>query len=109
MTADQNNLKTMYMICSGVVVADLFPLGLSVATLVSFTIMYVFKSIHTSELPGDSRNFRILLDVLAKNSPTARPLFTMGFLYGLSIFWLGTSSLILLCIPPIVTLRIRDL
>ncbi|TBU38351.1 hypothetical protein BD309DRAFT_972091 [Dichomitus squalens] len=53
--------------------ADLFPLGLAVTTLVILI-------------------FTLVLDVAIKNIPTARPAVEVGLLYVLSIFWLAFNA-----------------
>ncbi|KAJ3737275.1 hypothetical protein DFJ43DRAFT_1046930 [Lentinula guzmanii] len=54
-------------------VADLFPLGLSIATLVILTVM-------------------LALDFACKNSYTGRPQFEIGVFAVLSIFWLSFNA-----------------
>ncbi|KAI0330117.1 hypothetical protein GY45DRAFT_1278575 [Cubamyces sp. BRFM 1775] len=53
--------------------ADLFPLGLAIATLI---ILF----------------FTLVLDLAITNVPTARPAFEIGLLYVLSIFWLAFNA-----------------
>ncbi|KAL7283048.1 hypothetical protein PYCCODRAFT_1439990 [Trametes coccinea BRFM310] len=53
--------------------ADLFPLGLAIATLI---ILF----------------FMLVLDLAIQNVPTARPAFEIGILYVLSIFWLAFNA-----------------
>ncbi|EIW55987.1 uncharacterized protein TRAVEDRAFT_152538 [Trametes versicolor FP-101664 SS1] len=53
--------------------ADLFPLGLAIATLI---ILF----------------FTLVLDLTIKNMPTARPAVDVGLLYVLSIFWLAFNA-----------------
>ncbi|KAI0353354.1 hypothetical protein OH77DRAFT_1407319 [Trametes cingulata] len=53
--------------------ADLFPLGLAITTLI---ILF----------------FTLVLDLLVKRMPTARPAFEIGLLYVLSIFWLAFNA-----------------
>ncbi|KAI0634934.1 hypothetical protein C8Q77DRAFT_1054990 [Trametes polyzona] len=53
--------------------ADLFPLGLAIATLI---ILFI----------------TLVLDLVIKNMPTARPAVDIGLLYVLSIFWLAFNA-----------------
>ncbi|KAI0367155.1 hypothetical protein BV20DRAFT_1045709 [Pilatotrama ljubarskyi] len=53
--------------------ADLFPLGLAIATLI---ILF----------------FTLVLDLVVNGTPTARPAFEIGLLYVLSIFWLAFNA-----------------
>ncbi|KAI8968761.1 hypothetical protein BD414DRAFT_282045 [Trametes punicea] len=53
--------------------ADLFPLGLAIATLI---ILF----------------FALVLDLAVKNIPTARPASEIGLFYILSIFWLAFNA-----------------
>lgn len=70
------------------VMADLFPLGLSITTLILLTIMYDYNPlVSTSLITYISSS--LLLDFCVYNPVTARPPFEIGFLVVLSIFWLG--------------------
>ncbi|KAH9855594.1 hypothetical protein C2E23DRAFT_813940 [Lenzites betulinus] len=53
--------------------ADLFPLGLAIATLI---VLF----------------FTLVLDLTLKNTPTARPAVYIGLLYVLSILWLAFNA-----------------
>ncbi|KAI0763990.1 hypothetical protein BD413DRAFT_483277, partial [Trametes elegans] len=58
--------------------ADLFPLGLAIATLVVLSISCASPT--------------LVLDLAILNMPTARPAVEVGLLYILSIFWLAFSA-----------------
>lgn len=70
--------------------ADLFPLGLAIATLIILFFTYVYSLCHLLVYhisPAPTRS--LVLDLTIKNMPTARPAVDVGLLYVLSIFWLG--------------------
>lgn len=73
-----------------IVYADLFPLGLAVATLTILVLTYVPCLLFGRSLNRHGTRSSFALDLTFQNIPTARPAIEVGLLYVLSIFWLGT-------------------
>lgn len=82
------------------VIADLFPLGLSIATLVLLSLLSVFNvsvNFYYSRLVcfhafvGILLMDRLFMDFALANPFTSRPPFEIGFLVVMSILWLCKS------------------